>query len=80
LFFIDISTNILVSLILVPLIKRYYKHRHHHHRNATMKSSIILASTLTLIAPILAAPTGETSGTLVARDNAKLNQYNHPDW
>jgi hypothetical protein len=50
------------------------------NRNATMKSSIILASTLTLIAPILAAPTGETPGTLVARDNAKLNQYNHPDW
>jgi hypothetical protein len=45
-----------------------------------MKSSTILASALALIPPTLAAPTGETSGTLVARDNAKLNQYNHPDW
>jgi hypothetical protein len=40
----------------------------------------ILASAFILLAPTLAAPTDETSGTLVARDNAKLNQYDHPDW
>jgi hypothetical protein len=32
------------------------------------------------VAFTLAAPTGEASGALVARDNSKLNQYNHPDW
>ncbi|KAK3617295.1 hypothetical protein LTR56_025382 [Elasticomyces elasticus] len=39
----------------------------------------MLASTLALVALTTANPIGEMSPNIIARDNSKLNQYNHPD-
>ncbi|KAK3638755.1 hypothetical protein LTR56_012862 [Elasticomyces elasticus] len=38
------------------------------------------ASILAFAASTIAGPIGETSPNIYARDNSKLNQYNHPEW